>query len=204
MEQPLAKHRPTDEELFNRFLDGDDTAFMTLYDCYHPQLLLYCQKILGNMQQAEDMMQELWEKVIRFRTAPQQVRKLRMFLITMARNQCLNAVKADRRFSSLDYQEESTHPAVTMREMSHLEELVVLSLPRLSFEQREVLVLNVYCNYRFDEIAEMLGDTVTAVRMRASRARANLGRVISAMIKLEEDREQGGAREQSDSMEDPS
>ena len=70
-----------------------------------------------------------------------------------------------------------------------MEELVVLSLPKLPFAQREVLVLHAYCGYRFEDIANMLGQPIGTVRMRASRARAHLGRIISAIVEMEEDRE---------------
>ena len=44
----------------------------------------------------------------------------------------------------------------------------------------------------------MLGESVTAVRMRASRARAHLGRLISAMLALNENSES----ESSDRIEE--
>jgi RNA polymerase sigma-70 factor (ECF subfamily) len=187
-----------DEGLFERFLVGDDAAFMELYDRHNPKLYLYCLKIVGNETVAEDLTQELWERMVRYRSKPQKVNNLRMFLLTIARNLCLNHLKSSRRTSSLDLEQESNHPSVSMREMSHLEELVVLSLPRLSFDQREVLILNVYCGYPYDQIAEMLGDSVTAVRMRASRARAHLGRLITAMVRMDEDREENSQRYEND------
>ncbi len=184
--------------LFERFLDGDDGAFVELYDRHNHRLFLYCLKIVGGEEQAEDVIQEMWERVIKLRkTRPEVINPMGLFL-TIARNLCLNHVKARRNHASIDDITESDHPAVHMRELSHLEELVVLSLPKLPFAQREVLILNAYSGYRFDEIASMLGESVTAVRMRASRARAHLGRLISAMLALNENSES----ESSDRIEE--
>jgi RNA polymerase sigma factor (sigma-70 family) len=64
------------------------------------------------------------------------------------------------------------------REQSQLEELVIQSLPKLTFEFREILVLTAYCGYEYTEIAEMLGKSIDAVRMRTSRARAQLRTIL--------------------------
>ncbi len=176
--------------LFARFLDGDDAAMMDLYDRHSNRIYLYCLKILGNEQHAEDVTQELWERIIKLRQNPQEVRNPKGLLLKIARNLCLNHIKAQRRHSDLNELTDSDHPASYPRELSHLEEIVVLSLPKLPFAQREVLILNAYSGYRFDEIAEMLGESVGAVRMRASRARGHLGKIISAMLGLKEDHEE--------------
>ncbi|MGA1308250.1 MAG: RNA polymerase sigma factor [Candidatus Kapaibacteriota bacterium] len=51
-----------------------------------------------------------------------------------------------------------------------MEELVNSSLDSLKFEDKELLVLNMFCGYRFDEIAEMMGMSPNAIWTRASRA----------------------------------
>ena len=61
-----------------------------------------------------------------------------------------------------------------------------MALDRLPMDQREVLILNAYAGYRYEEIAEMVGETVGAVRTRAWRARAKLGRIIAALLGLQE------------------
>ena len=65
-------------------------------------------------------------------------------------------------------------------ERSDLEEKLVAALDSLPFETREILVLNAYCGYRFDEIATMLDKSPDAVWARASRARAQLRRMVLA------------------------
>jgi DNA-directed RNA polymerase specialized sigma24 family protein len=60
--------------------------------------------------------------------------------------------------------------------------MVLASLDELSFDHREVLILNIYCGYRFDEIAAMMGKSPDAIWARASRARAQLRKAVRAMI----------------------
>lgn len=173
----------SDAELFDRFLAGDDRAFIELFDGHNHRLFLYCLKLVGNADQAEDLTQELWERVIRLRQKPQKVLNPTGFLLTIARNLCLNHLRSQRRISSIDDLPENTLPSASMREMSELEELVLIALNELPMEMREVLILYTYSGYRFDEIATMLGKSVDAVRMRASRARALLRKQILEMKK---------------------
>jgi DNA-directed RNA polymerase specialized sigma24 family protein len=66
---------------------------------------------------------------------------------------------------------------------TEMEELVNSSLDTLKFEDKELLVLNMYCGYRFDEIANMMGMSPNAIWTRASRARAQLRDRVKSMIK---------------------
>lgn len=184
----------SDVQLFRRFLGGDDAAFMELFDRHTHRLYMYCLKFVGDRKHAEDLVQDLWERLIRLRNerrdSAEQLENPVGFLVRMARNLSLNHLRGQRRSSSLEELSEWEHPRSQMREMSHEEELVVAALEHLPPSQREVLVLNAYSGYRFDEIAEMLGEQVGAVRTRAWRARVQLGRIISAFIGLDDNDEQ--------------
>jgi RNA polymerase sigma-70 factor (ECF subfamily) len=178
-----------DEFLFSRFLDGDDAAFMEFFNRHSSRLQLYCLKFLNNRGHARDVMQDLWERVIDLRTQgkPSPQRPLG-FVLRMAHNLCLNHLRYQerRRHDSFDTLPEWRHPTTPRQEMSEMEEAVVIALGKLPQTQREILILNAYSGYRFDEIAEMLGEPVGAVRMRAWRARAKLGDIITAMTGLRE------------------
>jgi RNA polymerase sigma-70 factor (ECF subfamily) len=173
----------SDAARFERFLAGENDAFVEIHRAYNRRLHLYCTKMIGNPTAAEDVVQELWERVIRMRESPSgQVRNPLGLLFTIARNCCLDYLKSPRRKTlALDDLGESAHP-VDRDSMSELEELALASLDALPFESREVLVLNLYAGYRFDEIATMLGKSPEAIWARASRARAQLRKIVAAGI----------------------
>lgn len=174
----------SESETFTRFLSGDDAAFVELFDRYDRRLRLYCLKIVGSMEIAEDLTQELWERVIRLRTNPTEVLEPARYLMRIARNLCLKHIARRRQISSLDDLNESEHPATIPAEPSHMEELVKIALEQLPFEQREILVLHNYCGYSYDDIAELRGETLGSVKMRALRARGRIGRMLSAFLAL--------------------
>lgn len=177
-----------DAVLLDRFVDGDDRAFLELFRRHNPRLLLYAMKILGDRLRAEDVTQESWERLIHLRSSRQSLRNPMGFLLRVARNLCIDSHRARRHHVALDELSESAHPTSSSQPMSELEEIALESLEQLPFEQREVLVLNYYCGYRFEEIATMLGRTPEAVWARASRGRARLRQIVAGAIADQENR----------------
>jgi RNA polymerase sigma factor (sigma-70 family) len=183
-------HAPTnvqdDRECFRRFIDGDDAAFLALFKKYNQRLHLYALKIMGEIEQANDILQEMWERIVQMRTAPQEVGNPGGLFLRVVRNLCIDHLRSRRSLVPIEDVEDSAQFVYTPHEPSELEELALESLNKLSFEYREVLVLNLYCGYRFDEIAVMTGKTPDAIWARASRARAQLRKMVASAINQDE------------------
>ena len=170
-----------DVALFRDFLAGDDVAAIKVFRKFHRRLFVYCVKVLGNTEQAEDVVGEVWERVARLRDNPIDIRNPIAFLFRIARNLCLNAIRDRRDHASLSTLAESDHPREVESERSDIEDRLLAALDELPLETREIVVLNAYCGYRFDEIAIMLGKSPDAIWARASRARAQLRRMMLAV-----------------------
>jgi RNA polymerase sigma-70 factor (TIGR02960 family) len=76
---------------------GDGEAFRELTDPYRRELQLHCYRILGSVQDAEDMLQETllaaWRGLDRF----EERASMRAWLYKIATNRCLNALRATGR-----------------------------------------------------------------------------------------------------------
>lgn len=178
-----------DVELFARHLRGDHDALMSLFDKYNERLWLFCTRMLGDSHHGKDVVQELWEKVILLREKNVDVPDRPMaYLFTMARNLSLNHIRSRKNMASLDDLAESDHPEERLKEPSQQEELMVLALQRLPESQREVLVLNAYSGYSFEEIGEILGKASGAIHTTAWRARKRLGEIFAELMKEENKR----------------
>jgi len=184
-ERQRATSASNDSLLLDRFFAGENGALVELYDRHNQRLYLYCLKLIGSPEQAEDLTQELWERVARLRSRPQKIVNPMGFFLTIARNLCFNHLKARKRFSPLDHQTEALETARTAEQPSEMEELVVTALAEIPPDYREVLVLNLYCGYRLEEIATMLGKSPDAIRKRASRARMHLREIVMTMIEAQ-------------------
>jgi len=174
-------------ELFARFFRGDDNSFAEIFDRHTHRLYLFALKYVGERQAAEDIIQDVWEKLIRMRGEGKPVPENPMgYIVRMIRNLSLNRLRDRKEHASIDELREADIPQIVPAELSHAEELVVKAMPHLPELYREVLVLNAYSGYRFEEIARMIGEPVGAVRTRAWRARSQLARIISAYMELDE------------------
>ena len=183
IEQPRV-YNAEEAQYFAKFLSGDDNAAMYFFRAYNRKLFLYCAKLVNNTHAAEDITQEVWEKIIKLRSQTQpEIGNPGGFMFTIARNLCLNHIKLKKHTIPLDAISEMDIPHEYQPGSTEMEELVNSSLDTLKFEDKELLVLNMYCGYRFDEIANMMGMSPNAIWTRASRARAQLRDRVKSMIK---------------------
>lgn len=183
-----------DADLFQRFREGNNGAFTELFRRHNPRLFLYCLKIVASRQGAEDVTQEMWEKVIGLRGSEMaDMRNPVGFFIRIARNLCIDHLRKSSRMIATDEIDERAKPMFASSQPEEIEEIAVAALDQLPYDYREVLILNIYCGYRYDEIAAMLDKTPDAIWARASRARTQLRRIVASSMEPIEGSSQTGA-----------
>ena len=191
-----------DEDLFSAFLQGDELAFGKLYEAYEKPLFLYCKYLLSTQQDAEEVFQETWMRVVRMRRRGKEVEHFRAFLFTVARNTGLKFIeRRKRRQGNLSI--DAVDPAGEWMlqdnsQYSELKELVNRALTRVPVLQREAFVLHTMLGYTFDEIAEMQGVSMTAAKTRAFRARHSLRKLLANWLGMLEDEDPMGGEEKGE------
>jgi RNA polymerase sigma-70 factor (TIGR02960 family) len=190
------------EQLLARASAGDEAAFGELVDPYRRELQLHCYRILGSVQDAEDMLQETLMAAWRGLREFQGRASLRAWLYRIATNRCRNALRDRGRRPAtpkpIADAPESTHrgepiwlepypdvlldgiPSTTPGPHARYEtsETVglafIAALQRLPPRQRVILVLRDVLGYSRAEAAAMLDTTETSVKAGLQRARATL------------------------------
>jgi RNA polymerase sigma-70 factor (ECF subfamily) len=191
------------EETLVRARAGDGQAFRELTDPYRRELQLHCYRILGSVQDAEDLLQETllaaWRGLERF----QGRASLRAWLYRIATNRCLNALRVSGRRP-----QQTRSPSVALPEPTGWAEPVwlepypdllleglpdrapgpearyqakeatglafITALQHLPPRQRAVLVLRDVLGFGTAEVADMLGGSEPSVKAALQRARATL------------------------------
>lgn len=125
----------------------------------------YCR----NREDAEDVVQEVFLKLLRQKSEFLDEQKLRSWLLKVTVNACMDLLRSPWRGRCCAL-EEATEPTVLMQEESELV-LAVLNLPA---KYRGVIHLYYYEDYSITEIAGILNVSESAVRMRLMRARQKL------------------------------
>jgi RNA polymerase sigma-70 factor (ECF subfamily) len=87
----------SDEELYARLLRGELAAFDRLYERFERPLFGFVRAQLGDPAEAEDVFHEAFLAVLRAGGAGTELRSFRAWLFQVARNLCLNRVRARRR-----------------------------------------------------------------------------------------------------------
>lgn len=180
---------PRDEvKLVRDFQDGDDLAFVTLYNRYKRLIYVYCTKMLLNADAAKDCVQEVFLRAYERREQLNEPQRFSSWLYSIARNQCLSIYRSSKHnaadeidFDSISAPSGETPDALVERQESF--DLLNKSLAQLKIEYREVLLLREFQNLSYREIAEVLGDTESAVKSRIFKARQRLFQLLRPILR---------------------
>src|SRR5262245_7675549 len=85
------------EERLTRARAGDDDAFRTLVEPHRRELHVHCYRLLGSVQDAEDVVQETLLAAWRGLAGYEGRASVRVWLYRIATNRCLNALRDGER-----------------------------------------------------------------------------------------------------------
>ena len=196
-------------DLLERARAGDGEAFQELIEPYRRELQVHCYRMLGSLQDAEDVLQETlmaaWQGLGGF----EERASIRTWLYRIATNRCLNARRSASRRPAKEWDIAEYQPPEPTRlgEIVWLEPFPDALLegvmdvplgPEARYEQAEtislafvtalqvlpprqlaVLVLRDVLGFHANEVAEMLDSTIDSVNSLLKRARAGLQRRLS-------------------------
>ncbi len=151
---------------------------VALVEAYSTLLFRMAHSVLRNRAEAEDVVQDVFIRVLEHRVSLGNVRDMRVWLGRIAWNLALDR-KRRRRPEQLDEVFARTLISKTVTADAVLVEtqqfqLVLQELERLPRAEREVLLLSALEELSTSEIAGVLGRSESAVRALLSRARARL------------------------------
>ena len=181
----IAETKKRDTELLGKFFAGDDAAFHSLFSLYNKKLTIFAFKMLSDTEAARDTAQEIWLKLIDQRKKPPTVEYAAAYLFQVARNLCFDKIRSRKDHPSVEQLSESEHPTNEVHEPSAFEEIVLQAFNNLPDEERELLSLNIYSGFAYEEIAAMQKKNPQAIWTRASRIRAKLRKEVEARCKQE-------------------
>jgi RNA polymerase sigma-70 factor (ECF subfamily) len=193
-------------DLIARARAGDGEAFRELTEPYRRELQVHCYRMLGSLQDAEDVLQDTllaaWQGLGGFEGRA----SIRTWLYRIATNRCFNALRSANRRPAKEWD----IPGVEPPEPTRLGEVVwlepypdalregaiviplgpearyqqteaislafVTALQVLPARQRAVLILREVLGYCANEVVDMLDSTVESVNSALKRARVSLRR----------------------------
>ncbi|MCG8306866.1 MAG: RNA polymerase sigma-70 factor [Cytophagales bacterium] len=173
--------------------NGDEQVFEKLFRDQYPVLCGYARKYLDDMDQAEEIVQEMFFNFWQKRKKLEINTSIEAYLFRSVRNACLNYLKhlkireEHRLTASREPGERApeVHDRIVALELQERIERVIEQLPT---ERKKIFKMSRYEELKYKEIAERLNLSVKTVEVQMSKAlkylRIHLSDYLSLLIIL--------------------
>src|SRR3954471_7006637 len=184
--RPMSPNLDPDAALMLRVKQGDTAAFTELVEKYKQPIMNLAYRTVRDATEAEDLAQNVFVQVYKSASRYQSTAKFSTWLFTIARNLCLNEIRRRSRHpaESLD----ATHPEQEDQPLHQFEDKKTFSPPEsllqgelsqnidraladLPETQRSAILLCRQEELSYEEIAEVLGCSLSATKSIIHRAR---------------------------------
>ena len=164
----------TDEQLMLAVKEGTLSRMTVLFERYHKRLYNFFYKVNYNQSLSEDLTQNVFERIIRYRSSYNQHYSFKSWMFQIARNVRIEHFKkyGSKNINTLDLNEFDIGEDTLSIAIDKQEQMVFLkkAMTRLNEEQREILMLTRYQGMKYSEVGSLLGCSEGAVKVKVYRA----------------------------------
>ena len=173
-----------DARVIARVLSGDKQQFAILVSRYQMALYRHAVSMVLDHDIAADMVQDTFVRAYRRLSTCRQHDRFRAWIFQMLRNRCLDHLKDVRRRNvplerAADVEDSAEEPAVR-KERVRLRGEISKALDRLPDAQREAFLMHYVEELPYETMADLLGVSVSALKMRVLRARETLAGALKS------------------------
>jgi RNA polymerase sigma-70 factor (ECF subfamily) len=180
-------------EIVSAARKGSELAYQEMVSRFGSKLLGYFYRNIGRMSEAEDLVQELFLRVVKGLKKYKEKERFEVWIFQMARHLLIDYWRKKKVLLSsdmpmneeedietiemmLETKDESPHDRMVKKEM--LDDLQG-ALERLPAEQREVILMRYFSGLSFEEISKMNNRPIGTILARAHRATVKLKELLS-------------------------
>ena len=176
-------------DLLRQAQQGDDGAFEQLHGLLVPGLSRFVRRLIGDGQEAEDIVQDTLLALYLNLNRIEPVEKLRPYVFRIARNRCYDILRRSRHEEisideddddpmrvrvSFELADEHSTPPEEVAYWTLLQIEVTAAMDSLPELQRQTLMLFAEENMTYAEIAEVMGVNIGTIKSRLFHAKRNL------------------------------
>ncbi|MBL4604799.1 MAG: RNA polymerase sigma factor [Flavobacteriaceae bacterium] len=173
----------TDEEIMLNVSMGDLDQLRHLFNRYHLRIYNFFQKMIRNQAVSEDLTQDVFAKVIRYKGSYKQG-NFASWIFTIARNIFSTYYQKQKKERSHVINDDTLDSGEILVSESNEEELNYLqkALLKLSSSDRELIIMHRFQEIKYEQIAEIIGSSEGAVKVKVHRALKKLKEIYFQTI----------------------
>ncbi|HET9798443.1 MAG TPA: sigma-70 family RNA polymerase sigma factor [Gemmatimonadaceae bacterium] len=165
---------PDDAAVVEAVLRGDVDAFGVLVDRYAPGYMRYAVQVLGTREDADEVLSTALYRAYQHLADCREPARFGAWLLRIVSNECRTRSsrrgRRERRFVRDERVLQRMPDRESRTDQSALREEIQRALARLPVEQREAFVLKYVEDRSYEEMSEIVGAGVSALKMRVKRA----------------------------------
>ena len=168
----------TDKELIRKVHNGSKEALNMIADRYYDEIYRFCLYLTGQETDSYDIAQEVFLRFIKY-VDSYEYRNLKGYLLIIARNLCRDYFHHKKETCCI---EDNSYMGAEDEKLNSLENRMDLwqALQQIPVKQREIIILRIYEELRFHEIAEILGCNQSTVKSRFRLGINSLRKIMEA------------------------
>jgi len=159
---------------------ANEGAFRELYTRLSGRINAYCRCVAWRREESDDLFQEAFTRLYESAIEGREVKNVAGYLIKIARNLWLNIQRHRRPTVDIEHSGLALHD--TPHEQTEMLNLIQMAMELLSEDQREAFFLREFADMPYEEIASLLGISSGNVRIRVSRARERIRKILEPYI----------------------
>lgn len=175
---------PSDADLVAAIRGGNLDAFTRLVRRYRDRHMRFAVRMLGDRFDADDALQSAWLRVFRHLDQCSDPRRFATWAYSIVANECrsltFRRVRRERRIVNDDaIMAAAQVPDAFERRFAGEE--IEIALAALDIDQREAFVMKYVDELSYDEMAEITGAGISALKMRVKRACERLRELLEGV-----------------------
>ena len=171
----------SDHDLMLAVRDGDIDKLGLLFERYHKQLYNFFLKQGCNPQTGEDLVQEVFFRILKYRHTYRGEGKFTTWMFSIARNANIDHHKK-KHLEENDYEDDDIFISQDPNQeelTTHKDDVSILkkALGKLSPEKREIIILSRFQNMTYKEIGKILDIKVGTIKATVFRTLRELSKI---------------------------
>lgn len=176
----------SDKALMMKVKKGDLDKLGLLFERYNRPLFSFFYRMCKDCDVSEDLVQSVFERILKYRDTYTGNGQFTTWMFSIARNAHIDHYRKEKRTPvpvEIDESrlEDEDDEAVVEDRKEHKKNMLEAALDRLDEDKREIIVLSRYEGLKYKEIADILGTTEGAIKVKMFRAMKELKDLVTTL-----------------------